>query len=103
GSWREPTRDRRDVGAGRSNAARRARSSSRSPESALIALRDLLHRPAVAVGIVEEHERAPREVLDLADVDPALDELGARRLDVGHDDLQTPHRTRRHVTHAAPE
>ena len=39
--------------------------------SASIARRDLLHRPAVAIGITEEDERTPREILDVADVDAA--------------------------------
>jgi hypothetical protein len=37
-----------------------------------------LYGPAVAVRVAEEDERAPRELLDLADVDPALDELRTR-------------------------
>src|ERR1700752_766906 len=39
---------------------------------ALAARRDLLYRPAVPVGVLEEHEAAPREVLHLADLDAAL-------------------------------
>jgi hypothetical protein len=38
----------------------------------------LLHGPAVAVGIAEEHERSPREVLDVADIHGAAGELLAR-------------------------
>jgi hypothetical protein len=38
----------------------------------------LLDGPAVAVGIAEEDELAPRELLHIADFDAALDELGAR-------------------------
>ena len=49
-----------------------------SPVLAESARRKLLHRPAVAVGIGEEHERAPGELLDLADLHAALGELGAR-------------------------
>src|SRR5436190_12848573 len=52
---------------------------------------DLLHRPAVAVGIAEEDEPAPREVLHLGDLDPALDEVRMRRLDVRDDELHALH------------
>ena len=59
--------------------ARRARGSRR--------LLDLLHGPAVAVRVLEEDEPAPGEVLDLADLDAALREVGARRFGAGDDDL----------------
>ena len=49
--------------------ARRPRARPRAPR--LVARRDRLHGPAVAVGVLEEHEPAPGEVLDLADVDAA--------------------------------
>ena len=39
----------------------------------LVAGRDLLQRPPVAVGIAEADERAPRQVLDVADLHAALD------------------------------
>jgi hypothetical protein len=48
----------------------------------------LLDGPAVAVGVGEEHEPAPGEVLDLADLDPARRGAGAGGLDVGDDQLQ---------------
>ena len=37
-----------------------------------VARLDLLDGPAVAVGVAEEHERAPRHVVDVGDVDAAL-------------------------------
>ena len=55
------------------------------------ALLDLLHGPAVAVGVAEEHEPAPRELLDLAGFDAVLDEVGTRRVGVGDDELQALH------------
>ena len=57
-----------------------------APRSA--ARRDLLHGPAVAVGVAEEEEAAPREVLDVAGLGAAGAELGPRRLDVVDDELQ---------------
>src|SRR4051794_18133186 len=36
---------------------------------------DLLHGPAVAVRVTEEHEAAPREVLHVAHLDPARGEV----------------------------
>jgi len=51
------------------------------------ARRQLLHRPFVAVWIAEVDERAPGERLDLADIQSALQELGARCLNVRHDEL----------------
>ncbi len=47
-----------------------------------LARRNLLHGPAVAVRVAEEDEPAPREVLHLTDLHPALDELGASGVDV---------------------
>jgi hypothetical protein len=44
------------------------------------ARRYLLHGPAVPVRVAEEDERAPVELLDLADLDPTLNEFGARGL-----------------------
>ena len=62
---------------GASAAARRGRSPSAHPGATgprrlrrLVPPRhELLHRPAVAVGVGEEHEAAPREVLDIAHLD----------------------------------
>src|SRR5215218_412320 len=67
------------------------------PSRTLLARRELLHGPAVAVGVAEEHEPAPREVLHLADLDAALEQLGARPLDVGDDELQPLHRPGRSI------
>jgi hypothetical protein len=49
--------------------------------------KDLLHGPAVAVRIAEKHEQAPGEILDLADVQPPLHELGTGSLYVGDNQL----------------
>src|SRR5262245_26723872 len=49
--------------------------------------RKLLDGPAVAVRVVEEHELPPVELLDVTDLDTALDELSARLVDVGDDEL----------------
>ncbi|HEY2478911.1 MAG TPA: MarR family transcriptional regulator [Solirubrobacterales bacterium] len=46
---------------------------------------DLLDRPAVAVGVGEEDEASPGEVLDLADLDLPCQQLLARLLDAFRD------------------
>jgi hypothetical protein len=62
--------------------------------------RPFLDRPAVAVGVAEEHEGVPAAagavdavgalvVLDLADLDTSLEQLGPGGLDVGDDQLQS--------------
>src|SRR4029450_2145997 len=61
------------------------------------AANDLLDGPAVAVGVGEEHEPAPGKVLDLADVDAAVHQLGAGGVDVGDDHLEAADRARRGV------
>src|SRR5918995_5037337 len=77
----------------------------------LIAGRYLLHRPPVAVRVVEEHEPHVVEVilvpgragtrgadhLGLANFNPALDELGPRRADVPDHQLQALERAGLHV------
>jgi hypothetical protein len=52
-------------------------------------LRELLHRPAIAVRILEEHEPAPRELLHLAGVDTPRDQLGVCGVDVVDDHLRS--------------
>src|SRR4029450_2952804 len=67
-----------------------------------------LDRPAVAVGVAEEHERVPWAagavdavgalvVLDLADLDARLGQLGTGGLDVGDDQLQALDRAGGHL------
>src|SRR4051812_40438592 len=58
------------------------------------ALGNLLHRPAVPVGILEEHEAAPWEVLHLADRDAARLQLVAGRVGVFDHQLQPLQRAR---------
>ena len=55
----------------------------------VLAVRHVLHRPVVAVRIVEVHEVAPRLFVDLAGVDAGREQLFAGLVDVGDDDLQT--------------
>jgi len=62
-----------------------------------------LHRPAVAVGVLEVDEPAPREVLDLADVQAPLGEVRTRGLDVGNDELHALHRARLGVRESLPD
>src|SRR5918996_1352988 len=75
----------------------RRASAPRAPP--LPARRDLLHRPAVAVGVGEEHEADVVERvgsragvlaqhLDLAHLDHAFDQLGPRGLHVRDDELE---------------
>ena len=81
------------------------------------ALPDLLQDPAVAVGVAEVGERAVvgvlgvrarrpavrRHVPDLAHLDAAADELGARRLDVGDDEVRAAVGARRRVGDPDPD
>src|SRR5262249_39516898 len=46
--------------------------------------------PVAAVGVTEEDERAPREVLDVAYVDTAIAQLIVGDLDVVDDELHDP-------------
>ena len=62
--------------------------------------RDLLHRPAVAVGVAEREQRAAVAGIDDADLarlDTSTEQLGARRLGVGDDELNALQRTRLHL------
>ena len=60
----------------------------------LIASGNLLHGPAIAVRIAEEDERAPVELLHLADIRPSLGELRTRCVYVRDDQLHTLDRAR---------
>src|SRR5919198_3709401 len=62
--------------------------------------RDLLNGPAVAVRVAEEHKRTPWELLHLADLHPAPDELGTSGVDIGDHQLQSLRRARRHLAEA---
>ena len=65
---------------------------------------DLLDCPAVAVRILEEHEEdAGAELADVARIDAALDELRARGVNVGDDEVQPLHRARRRLDDAGAE
>lgn len=63
-----------------------------APTQTSIAGGDLLHRPAVPVGITEEDERSPRELLDLADLHAALAQRRMGDADIGDDELQSLYR-----------
>src|SRR2546425_3593181 len=63
----------------------------------------LLHGPAVAIGIFEEDERPPGFHLDVADVDPALGELGTGGVDVRHHQLQALDGARLRVEKPEPQ
>ncbi len=80
------------------------RTSTRDPGTRPSSVvRDLLHGPAVAVGVAEVDEPAPREILDGAHIDPAALELGARRFDVGDDELEAGDRPRLRAAHSLAE
>ena len=81
----------------RQRLARGRRHRSRVREAFRLASRNRLDGPAVSVRVAEEDERAPRELLHLADLDPAGDELRMRSVNVGHHQLQALDRARRHV------
>src|ERR1700732_4638157 len=67
----------------------------------LLARRYLLNSPGVAVGIGEEHEPAPRELLDLAYVHSACEQVLAGAVGVLDDQLQPADRARLHLMDAA--
>src|SRR3954469_15898816 len=71
-----------------------ARRPSSPQARQLVALRDLLHGPAVSVGVLEEDEPPPRELLDLAGLHAALEEVRAGGVGVGDDELQALDRAR---------
>ena len=60
-------------------------------------IRHLLHRPSVAVGIVKEHERPPREDIDLAHLHSPSGQLRSRLVNVAHDDLEVVQRSGREL------
>ncbi|MET3932374.1 hypothetical protein ABIE00_000420 [Arthrobacter sp. OAP107] len=62
-----------------------------------------LKDPAVAVRVAEEGELHPSHVLDLADAGAAVQQLGAHRVDVGHDELQPLQAPRCHTGHASAD
>src|SRR5580698_2000082 len=72
-----------------------ARQSRRLSRWRSAAGRQLLQRPLVAVRVGEEDEPAPVEVLDVADVGAAREELRVRGLDVRDNHLQAAHAPRR--------
>src|SRR5665647_3369745 len=51
----------------------------------------------------EEDEQEPPEVLNLADLDAPLDQLGPRGLDIGDHELQTLHGARASIRDPFPE
>src|SRR5262245_58737374 len=85
------------LGPRRPASTARAHAGTAAAESAISARRNLLQRPGVAVGVGEEDKATPGEVRDLADVDPALRQLGARVVGVPDDELQALDRSRRGV------
>src|SRR5215203_651260 len=60
----------------------------RAPAGPYSRVGQLLQGPAVAVRVLEGGVQDPPEILDLADVHPALGELGTRRVDVRDDQVQ---------------
>src|SRR5680860_289384 len=65
--------------------------------SSLAVVGDLLDGPSVAVGIAEEQESAPREVLDVRDLDPSRREIVTGSLDVIHHELKPLEGARLHL------
>ena len=65
--------------------------------------RDLLDGPPIAVRIAEIDEGAPGLHVDVADLDPAPDEFGARGVYVRDHQLETPDRPRPHVGDAGAD
>src|SRR6267154_1902874 len=63
----------------------------------------LLHGPTVGVRVAEIDELPPVELLDVADLDPALDKLGAGCVYVGDDQLQPLDRAGLHLRQPGPD
>src|SRR5207244_8851136 len=63
----------------------------------------LLHRPAVAIRVAKEDERAPGKLLDLAHLDAPPDQLRPGGVDVGHDQLEALGGARRRVDESFPQ
>ena len=73
------------------------------PRPVLRAIRELLHRPGVAVRVAEVDEGSPVLLVDVADRDAAAEQILARRLDVRDDDLQALLRARSHLGDAGAD
>ena len=58
------------------------------PAKRLRIIRQLLHGPAVAIGIAKEHKRSPRLHVNVADIDPPSGELRSGLMDVADHDLE---------------
>src|SRR5918994_942452 len=63
---------------------------------------NLLDCPAVPIRVLEEDELAPIELLDLGNVHSPLDELCARRVNVGDDHLEALQGTGLHCHDSSP-
>src|SRR5579859_1692031 len=88
----------------RASASPGARSSAPGDVArASAARRQLLHRPVVAVGIAEIHERSPRQVLNVADLRAPLSQLRMRGVNIGDHHLQTTHGAWRGIRDAFAE
>src|SRR5215203_5996210 len=74
----------------------------RAPAGPYSRVGQLLQGPAVAVRVLEGGVQDPPEILDLADVHPAVGELGARRVDVRDDQVQALDGARRRVDDPGP-
>src|SRR5262245_59244687 len=64
---------------------------------------ELLHRPAVAVWILEEHERSPGKMLHFTDLHATRGQLRMRGGDIGNHHLHAPHRARERFGDAFPD
>ena len=96
-----PSRRRSCDVAGAASRSARAPPGGSRPRSA--AGRKFLHGPGIAVRIAEEDERAPREILNLADRHAPSGEFAAGRLDVGHGQLHAVHGAWRRVHDAGTQ
>src|SRR5918999_6321643 len=97
--WRRSRRSTtRPTCSGSTRTSRRAPSNPRSGPGG-----ELLDGPAVAVGIAEEDERTPRELLDVPDLDPALDQFGPCGVDVRDNQLKALHGARLHLAEPGPQ
>ena len=66
----------------------------------LVVRGDLLYRPAISVGVAEENEVSPIEMLHVAHLDSPAGKLIVRCLNIGNHHLYPLNRPRRRINHA---
>ena len=89
--------------ADRSKPVRARSAPTRRVARLLLADRQLLHGPAIAVGVFEKDERARGKVCNLTHLNPAAGQLAARLVHVRYDELQAARGAGRGIDDPLPE